>query len=431
MTELTRTKTVAATIRAHRPAAGRIGAAGGWEVPRRRHVVVVVVVFKALPAVGVHVRRSRATSVHGLSSVTHHRLCRLGQVGWSVTRMRAMGCDSPGGCRCGGALGKPAGGAADREQNREHLDREAHRLVDDAGVEVDVRIQLVDEEVVILTDPAQVVDPTDPQRRPRGTRTPRAAGSCSAGIPSPRTSPPPFEGDDDAGAALYGREKTMTQSAREPVGSVVTLWRYPVKSMLGEELNASTVTERGLAGDRGYALVDSADGKIASAKNPRKWPRMFQFRAALGPATDAGESLPAVRITLPNADQVSSEQADHDERLSRALERAVTLQAAGRGDRQPGAASSQSRRAGTAEEYWPDMEGLDYRDTVTNFDLPQDTFFDCAAVHVLTTATLDTLRAFYPRGRFEVRRFRPNVVVDTTGRDSGFAEDAWAATPSR
>ena len=217
----------------------------------------------------------------------------------------------------------------------------------------------------------------------------------------------------------------MTQSARAPVGSVVTVWRYPVKSMLGEELNASTVTERGLAGDRGYALVDSADGKIASAKNPRKWPRMFQFRAALGPATDAGESLPAVRITLPNGDQVSSEQADHDERLSRALERAVPLLAAGRGYRQPGAASSQSRRAGTAEEYWPDMEGLDYRDTVTDFDLPQDTFFDCAAVHVLTTATLDTLRAFYPRGRFEVRRFRPNVVVDTAGRDSGFAEDAW------
>jgi uncharacterized protein YcbX len=85
--------------------------------------------------------------------------------------------------------------------------------------------------------------------------------------------------------------------------------------MLGEELNASTVTERGLAGDRGYALVDSADGKIASAKNPRKWPRMFQFRAAVAATADLGDSLPGVRITLPNGDQVSSEQADHDERL--------------------------------------------------------------------------------------------------------------------
>jgi uncharacterized protein YcbX len=140
---------------------------------------------------------------------------------------------------------------------------------------------------------------------------------------------------------------------------------------------------------------------------------MFEFRSALASDADPAESQPAVRITLPDGDLVSSEQADHDERLSRAFDRAVTLQTAGRGDRQPVA----------AEEYWPDMEGLDYRDTVTDFDLPKDTFFDCAAVHVLTTATLDQLREFYPQGRFEVRRFRPNVVVHAA--DRGFAEDAW------
>jgi uncharacterized protein len=217
----------------------------------------------------------------------------------------------------------------------------------------------------------------------------------------------------------------MTESARDPVGSVVTLWRYPVKSMLGEELNASDVTERGLFGDRAYALVDSADGKIASAKNPRKWPRMFEFRAALAADAHPGESLPAVRITLPNGDLVSSEQADHDERLSRAFDRAVTLQAAGRGRHQPDAGSSHGPAVGTAEEYWPDMDGLDYRDTVTDFELPQDTFFDCATIHVLTTATLDQLRGLSPRARFEVRRFRPNIVVETTDRASGFAEDAW------
>ncbi len=61
----------------------------------------------------------------------------------------------------------------------------------------------------------------------------------------------------------------MTQ---DQAGSVVSLWRYPVKSMMGEELNASEVTERGLLGDRAYALVDRSDGKVASAKNPRKCP---------------------------------------------------------------------------------------------------------------------------------------------------------------
>jgi hypothetical protein len=226
----------------------------------------------------------------------------------------------------------------------------------------------------------------------------------------------------------------MTLPARGPVGAVVTLWRYPVKSMLGEEVDSSNVTERGLLGDRGYALVDSADGKVASAKNPRKWPRMLQFSAALAADAAPGASLPGVRITLPDGDSVTSAQADHDERLSRALDRAVTLQAAEPGDHPsgyhppgdhlPGAASSQAR-AGRAEEYWPDMEDLDYRDTVTDFDLPEGTFFDAAAVHVLTTATLEQLREFSPGGRFEVRRFRPNIVVGTSERSTGFAEDGW------
>jgi uncharacterized protein YcbX len=217
----------------------------------------------------------------------------------------------------------------------------------------------------------------------------------------------------------------MTLPARGPAGSVVTLWRYPVKSMLGEELNASNVTARGLMGDRGYALVDAADGKIASAKNPRKWLRMFEFRAAFAPDADPGASLPTVRITLPDGDVVTSAQADHDERRSRALGRAVSLQAAEPGDHQPDGALARGHRAGTAEEYWPDIDGLGYRDTVTDFDLPQGTFFDCAIVHLLTTATLGQLREFSPRGRFEVRRFRPDIVVDTSEHSSGFAEDAW------
>ncbi len=66
----------------------------------------------------------------------------------------------------------------------------------------------------------------------------------------------------------------MADTTPIELGSVVALWRYPVKSMMGEELNASEVTPRGLLGDRAYAIVDGADGKVASAKNPRKWPQL-------------------------------------------------------------------------------------------------------------------------------------------------------------
>jgi uncharacterized protein YcbX len=58
--------------------------------------------------------------------------------------------------------------------------------------------------------------------------------------------------------------------AQEDAGKVVSIRRYPVKSMLGEELNSSYVTERGLVGDRAYALIDKETGKVASTKNPRK-----------------------------------------------------------------------------------------------------------------------------------------------------------------
>lgn len=205
----------------------------------------------------------------------------------------------------------------------------------------------------------------------------------------------------------------MANVAQNDVGSVVSLWRYPVKSMMGEELNATEVTRAGLPGDRAYALVDRSDGKIASAKNPRKWPRLFEFRAALAHAPGIGVKAPPVRITLPDGTVVSSEQPDIHRKLSEALNREVAL------------SSLSGQSASTAEEYWPDIEGLEDKDTVTDFGLPEGTFFDAAFVHLLTTATLDRLRMLYPQGRFEPRRFRPNIVVETSNGEMDFVENAW------
>lgn len=210
------------------------------------------------------------------------------------------------------------------------------------------------------------------------------------------------------------------------VGKVATLWRYPVKSMMGEELNAAEVTTRGLLGDRAYALVDTSEDKVASAKNPRKWPHLFDFRAAFVDSPRLGTLVPPVRITLPDGRMVTSEHGDLHQILSRALNREVTLEAAERGQwAAGGGVSSPTPVTATAEAYWPDMEGLDHRDTVTEFALPEGTFFDCAVVHVLTTATLERLRELYPAGRFEVRRFRPNVVVETDVGVKDFVENAW------
>ncbi len=204
----------------------------------------------------------------------------------------------------------------------------------------------------------------------------------------------------------------MNTKSSAAMGAVVSLLRYPVKSMQGEELNAVWLTPHGLQGDRAWALIDRETDKVVSAKNPRKWPRMFDFRAAYIEPTCPERALPPVRITLPDGQVVVSGQDAADETLSRCLGRGVTLRSAA--PQQP-----------QLEEYWPDMEELDRRDVVTDEAMPAGTFFDLADVHLLSTATLAALQNACPQGRFEVRRFRPNLVVQLNDPEPGFVENGW------
>ena len=111
-----------------------------------------------------------------------------------------------------------------------------------------------------------------------------------------------------------------------PVGA---LWRYPVKSMMGEEVNAAEVTERGLVGDRGFAVADPSTGLVAGAKNPRKWGNFFDFRAAYAEPPQRGCKLPVVRVTLPDGAVVTSDQPDLTRVLSGAIGDEVRLRITG------------------------------------------------------------------------------------------------------
>src|SRR5215216_4707076 len=189
--------------------------------------------------------------------------------------------------------------------------------------------------------------------------------------------------------------------------------------MLGEELNSSYVTERGLVGDRSYALIDQETGKVASAKNPRKWRKLFDFRAAfIEDPPKVVENIPPVRITFPDGTHIYSDQADDiDHALSKVLGREVRLMRA-------------NLEKPSYEEYWPDIEGLAQREKVTDEAMPSQTFFDIAVIHIFTTSTINRLRELYPEGRFEVRRFRPNIVVESASSSSeekkkDFIENLW------
>src|SRR6478752_5206304 len=131
------------------------------------------------------------------------------------------------------------------------------------------------------------------------------------------------------------------------LGRVRDLWRYPVKSMRGEPLRVAQVNERGIDYDRGCALLDLETGKIASAKRPRMWGRLLQCRARVVSVQGA------VSIVLPDGQELLASQDDIDAQLSALTGRSVRL----------------ARTPPTApeiERYWPNIDGLLLRDTVTS-----------------------------------------------------------------
>jgi uncharacterized protein YcbX len=216
-------------------------------------------------------------------------------------------------------------------------------------------------------------------------------------------------------------------NASELVGTIGALWRFPVKSMLGEELDAVDVAEGGIVGDRAYALIDQETGKVVSAKHPKVWPDLLRCRASFVEPPRPGEQLPPARIDLPDGRSVMSDAPDVDAVLSSFWGREVELASAAPEDF-------------TIDQYHPDQENLDpqgHRDEVTESKLgtalfkemgmpsavPDGSFFDVFPVSVLTTSTLDHLSELQPQSTFDVRRFRMNVIVATPAQ--GFAENSW------
>ena len=217
----------------------------------------------------------------------------------------------------------------------------------------------------------------------------------------------------------------MTSSKIE--GAVAGLWRFPVKSMRGEQLEEAEVTERGVLGDRAYALIDTDTGKVVSAKSVKLFPGLFDCKATfIEPPSEDGE-LPPVQISLPDGTSVTSDSGDVDDLLSAHFRRKVTLEQAAPDDF-------------TIDQYHPDIEDADpggHRNTVVAQKLgaalfaelgmespvPVGSFFDVFPLSVLTTSTLEQLSELRPQTRFDQRRFRMNVIVKT--ERPGFIENDW------
>jgi len=192
---------------------------------------------------------------------------------------------------------------------------------------------------------------------------------------------------------------TVEAMATTTAGSVAELWQFPVKSMQGFRVEELTLEAGGAAGDRGWAVVDPAEAKVLSAK---RWGQLLH-------ATGAVDTDGTVTVTLPDGSTHAAGDPATDRALSAWLDREVHLQPPPPGDGLP---------FDLPTEAWDDTSAL------WQFPGPPGgPFVDLAAAHVLTTASLRAAAALHPDGDWDVRRFRPNALLDVEG--DGFEEDAW------
>ncbi|MCA1846717.1 MAG: MOSC domain-containing protein [Actinobacteria bacterium] len=204
----------------------------------------------------------------------------------------------------------------------------------------------------------------------------------------------------------------MSSGQGVSVGRVGALWRYPVKSTLGEPLGPVAVGDGGLDGDRRFGVVDSRTGMVASAKRPQRWRRLLLLRSEM-----AGPGV--IRIHFPDGHSVLSSDDGVDKLLSDFLGEEVELR-------------SQAPAGAELERSVPDAvlaEGPLADVELTMLEIaaaaPPGTFFDFAPLHLVTTASLESVGAAHPAGRVELARYRPNVVIDTAAGVGGFVENDW------
>jgi uncharacterized protein len=215
-------------------------------------------------------------------------------------------------------------------------------------------------------------------------------------------------------------------------GIIRELWRYPVKSMGGERLEAADLDRAGVVGDRLWALRSEREGVITSGK---KLPKLMLCTArflAPPPRSAGPDPVPHVAILLPDGQELRSDDPGVHAALSVFLGQEVTLCA-----RRPRSDRAHYRAGRTSRAGIRQTFGVGPKDPLPDFSMlplslllelsryatPRGVYHDAYPLHLLTTSTLATLRAHAPAADFDVRRFRPSALIETEG--DGLVENTW------
>jgi len=206
---------------------------------------------------------------------------------------------------------------------------------------------------------------------------------------------------------------------------VTQLWKYPVKSMIGFTNDSVSLSTLGIVGDRHWAIRDIERGGIRGAK---KIPLLMQCSAR-----SVGDSSAHVIITLPNGQEVSSQDAAINDILSATFDRPVLLQSlpaeASLGHFEPGVPDSpdmmiEIRQLLGREEGDPLPDFSAFPANISSFSTPPGTHYDCWPLLVMSSSALEAIKKAVPDSVVDILRFRPSVVVDTTD-ETGHPEFLW------
>jgi hypothetical protein len=220
------------------------------------------------------------------------------------------------------------------------------------------------------------------------------------------------------------------------IGTVREIWRYPVKSMVGERLERCSVGSRGIVGDRGWALRDEVAGEIRGAK---KLPGLMRCSARyLEEPTET--RVPAVEVILPSRERLRTDDANASQRLSELLGRSVTLwplqppedlahYMRGAPDSNDMLAELRQIFGRLEDEPLPDL--AQFPPEIMQFTSPLGTYFDVFPLHLLTSQSLAALSVLDRSASFDVRRFRPNLLIEGEERGGRFVELDWCGRSLR